>query len=251
MAVAVRLPTLDDRLRLRNRPVGRPLMYHTWRDLLFLHWRVDPERVQRSLPPGLSVDTHDGAAYVGVVPFFMRNIRRRGMPCLPRVSNFLELNVRTYVHDDSGTPGVWFFSLDCHQPLAVWGARTFYHLPYRHARMEATSNGDGVIAYRSLVADRRTELTYRLGASPWAAEPGTLEFFLIERYVLFSTRRDGRLYSGRVHHEPYPIVDATLDAWSSDLLVPHDWGLDESRPDHACASPGVTVEVFPLQPTAL
>src|SRR5438105_3699987 len=107
------LPSLDDRLRQRERPSGSVAMYHTWRDLLFLHWRVEPERIQRTLPPGLFVDTYDGAAWVGVVPFFMRNIRPWWLPCIPGLSNFMELNLRTYVYDAAGTPGVWFYALDC------------------------------------------------------------------------------------------------------------------------------------------
>ena len=107
------------------------MMHHAWRDLLFLHWRVDPERIQRTLPPGLTVDVFDGAAYVGIVPFFMCDIRPRGLPAMPGLSNFMELNVRTYVHDAQGTPGVWFYSLDCNSRLTVWGARRFFHLPYR------------------------------------------------------------------------------------------------------------------------
>jgi uncharacterized protein YqjF (DUF2071 family) len=113
--------------------------------------------------------------------------------------------------------------------------------------MQARTAADGTIRYRSRVADRRTELAYRLGRTTRTAEPGTLEFFLIERYVLFSTRRDGRLFTGRVYHEPYPLADVTLEAWSSNLLTPHDWGLDKARPDHVCGSPGVAVDVFALE----
>jgi uncharacterized protein YqjF (DUF2071 family) len=240
-------PTLDDRLRFRNRPSGRSFMLHTWQNLLFLHWRVEPERIQRRLPRGLYVDTYDGAAYVGVVPFFMRNIRLRGTPALPWLSNFLELNVRTYVHDATGAPGIWFYSLDCNQPLAVWGARTFYHLPYRHARMSATTGGDGMLAYRSQVGERRTEFSGRLHDVVRTATPGTFEFFVAERYLLFAASRSERLFTGRVFHEPYPLVKATLDRWSSNLFVDHDWGVDESRPDHVLASPGVDVEVFGLE----
>lgn len=246
MTADVRLPTLDDRLRLRERAAGRAFMLHTWRDLLFLHWRVDPERIQRTLPRGLYVDLHDGAAYVGVVPFFMRNIRLRGTPALPRLSHFQELNVRTYVHDAAGRPGIWFYSLDCNQPLAVWGARTFYHLPYRHARM-STTGGDGTIEYRSQVGKRRTDFSCRLHDVVRTATPGTLEFFFAERYLLFAASRSGRLFSGLVYHEPYPLVDVELARWSSNLLAEHDWGLDESRPEHVLASPGVNVEVFGLQ----
>lgn len=243
-----RRPTLDDRLRLRVRPAERPGMYHTWRNLLFLHWRIDPERVQRTLPPGLFVDVHDGAAYIGVVPFFMRNIRPRGLPAIPGLSNFLELNVRTYVYDAAGRPGVWFYSLDCNSRLTVWGARRFFHLPYRQARIQATTGNDGPITYRSEVGKRTTEFTARIGQTSHFAEPGTLEFFLLERYLLFSATPAGRLFTGLVYHTPYPLVDVALDRWSSNLFIDHDWPVDESHPDHVHASPGVDVDVFWLKP---
>lgn len=241
------LPTLDDRLRLRERPPSRPFMLHTWSNLLFLHWRVEPERIQRTLPRGLYVDLHDGAAYVGVVPFFMRNIRLRGTLALPGLSNFLELNLRTYVRDAAGMPGIWFYSLDCNQPLAVWGARTFYHLPYRHARMAATTTADGTIDYRSQVGEHRTQVAYRLHDAVRTATPGTFEFFVAERYLLFAASRSGRLFTGRVFHEPYPLTDVTIDLWTSNLFADHDWNVDESRPQHVVASPGVDVDVFGLR----
>nr|WP_256199118.1 DUF2071 domain-containing protein [Verrucomicrobium spinosum] len=123
-------------------------MYQTWSHLLFLHWEWDAAAIQRTLPSGLHVDTFGGSAWVGLVPFFMRNIRPRYLPAVPWVSYFLELNVRTYVHDDEGRPGVWFYSLDCNQPLAVWTAQTFFHLPYQHARMTAEFGTGKEIHYR-------------------------------------------------------------------------------------------------------
>ncbi len=247
MIADLRTPTLDDRLRLRKRPAERPGMLHTWRNLLFLHWRVEPERIQRTLPSGLFVDVHDGAAFIGLVPFFMRNIRPRGLPALPGLSNFLELNMRTYVYDAQGRPGVWFYSLDCNSRLTVWGARRYFHLPYRKACQSATIGGDGAISFRSQVGERRTDFAARFGEKTHTARPGTLEFFLLERYLLFSASRDGRIFTGLVHHVPYPLADAALDRWSSDLFADHDWNVDESRPDLLHASPGVDVEVFWLK----
>lgn len=227
-------------------------MHQAWRSLLFAHWRVEPERIQRTLPAGLKVDTFGGDAYLGIVPFFMCDIRPWWSPCLPGLSNFLELNVRTYVHDAAGTPGVWFYSLDCNQRLAVWGARTFYHLPYRRAAMSAPKTTDASgdeIDYRSHVVstDLRCAARYRLGRDEKLALPGSLEFFLVERYTLFAAARDGRLFTGRVYHKPYPLVTPTLDAWQSNLLTKHDFGVDESRPELLHGSPGVEVEVFALE----
>ena len=117
-------------------------MRQCWSGLLFLHWPVDPAMIQSRLPDGLFVDTYDNKAWLGVVPFFMDRVRPVMLPPVPGLSWFLELNVRTYVHDAQGRPGVWFFSLDCNQPLAVEIARRFFHLPYEHAAMKAARRGD-------------------------------------------------------------------------------------------------------------
>ena len=110
-------------------------MRQRWAGLLVLHWPIEISLIQDRLPPGLHVDTFNGQAWIGVVPFFMQRVRPTGLPPVPWLSWFLELNVRTYVHDDAGNPGVWFFSLDCNQPVAVEIARRAFHLPYQHAAM--------------------------------------------------------------------------------------------------------------------
>ncbi len=112
-------------------------MFQQWRDLLFLHWEYSAAAIQATLPEGLFVDTFGGKAYLGVVPFFMRNIRPRFLPAVPGISDFMEMNLRTYLHDRAGVPGVWFYSLDANQWLAVKIARRFFHLPYEHARAKA------------------------------------------------------------------------------------------------------------------
>ena len=110
-------------------PDGRRplLMHHRWESLLFLHWRLPAARIQETLPAGLTVDTFDGDAYLAIVPFFMRDVRPVRVPALPWISQFLELNVRTYAYDEEGVPGVWFYSLDCNQPLAVAAAAICRH----------------------------------------------------------------------------------------------------------------------------
>jgi uncharacterized protein YqjF (DUF2071 family) len=243
-----RRPTREDRLRQRERPRRGAAMHQSWSSLLFAHWRVEPDRIQRTLPLGLYVDTFDGSAYVGVVPFFMRKVRPWWSPCLPWFSNFLELNVRTYVHDAAGTPGVWFYSLDCDQPLAVWGARKFYHLPYRHAAMSAPQTAEAT-SYHSRVkrTDLRCDVHYELGRETREAVAGSLDFFFVERYVLFAAARDGRLFIGQVYHRPYPLVATTVADWRSNLLAPHDFCIDESQPQLLHGSRGVDVEVFSLQ----
>lgn len=245
-------PTLEDRLRMRVRPTGvRPVMYQSWRELLFLHWDVTPAQIQATLPRGLHVDTFDGRAWLGVVPFWMRNIRPRWFPSVPGISNFLELNLRTYVHDDHGTCGVWFYSLDANQSLAVWTARTFFHLNYQHARMHSHRDEQtGWVDYRSHRLGTPPEMAnhfrYRPASSPRLAEPGSFEFFLVERYVLFAPSTSGNLSTGTVIHEPYQISDVELAEWS-DSQLPLNGMMRTGRPPvHAAMCRGVDVDIYAL-----
>lgn len=232
-------------------------MHQTWQRLLFLHWRHEPEVLQRKLPPGLWIDTFDNAAWVGVVPFFMRNIRLRGLPPIPTATNFLELNLRTYVYDANGTPGVWFFSLDASSRLAVLGGRWWFGLPYWRALMSARIEPDGGefgrVRFESLrvgaATDRASLFEYAPAGALQEASPGSLEFFLIERYVLFSAKRSGALRQGRVFHSPYRFAAADGPGWDEHLPVLEGLPATGRPPDHAVAAPGVDVEVFRLTPT--
>ena len=239
-------PTMEARLACRERPAGRAALRMRWENLLFLHWAWDAAAIQKTLPAGLRVDVFEGRAWLGVVPFFMRRVHPVGLPCVPWLSDFLELNVRTYVSDASGTPGVWFYSLACHQPVAVEIARRFFHLNYVHAGMKAAF-GQKEVAYQSRRQGQTAAFRYAADGAPAAALPGTLEFFLLERYVLFSTGRDGGIFSGRVHHAPYQFAPARVEEWSF-LPAAEDGFADSGRPpDHRHFSAGVDVEAWALQ----
>ncbi len=242
-------PTAAQRLAERLRPPGNAVMRQRWEHLLFLHWEWDPEEIQRTLPPGLTVDTFGGRAFIGLVPFFMNNIRPTALPPVPWISYFLEMNVRTYVSDRRGRPGVWFYSLDCNRPPAVWIARAFFHLPYEHAWMKSRVRG-GEVAYESrrLGDGRPARFEYAAAGPPESAEPGSLEFFLAERYRLFAhRRRDGRILSGQVHHTPYPLSPANVKAWDARPLILDGFPDPGRAPDHAHYSRGVAVEVFAIE----
>lgn len=243
-------PNERQRLAARMRPGGRPVMYQQWRDLLFLHWEYPVAVIQATLPDGLQVDTFGGKAYLGIVPFFMCNVRPRFFPSVPGISNFMELNVRTYVHDQRGVPGVWFYSLDANQWLAVKAARRFFHLPYKHAAMKSSRTETGAIRYRSL---RKSEgdgtgsvFAYAPGAELPEPAPDSLEFFLIERYRLY-TSASGHLSCGAVFHQPYPLCRAEVTAWDDRLLALNGFTPTSRPPDHIIMSRGVDVSVFPLE----
>ena len=244
----MRTPTLEDRLSVARHPAASPVGWQRWSDLLFLHWQVDAAAVQARLPAGLTVDVHEGMAWLGIVPFFMERIRPVYLPPLPWISWFLELNVRTYVHDQHGNPGVYFFSLDCDQPVAVRLAQRFFHLPYFDAKMNARRKG-GHVQYQSRRHGDPTDAHYEWQSTGpvHEAEPGSLEFFLVERYALFTAKPDGKLVTGRVHHAPYRIAEAEVLQWSIHPAQLADFSLD-GPPQSALASRGVDVSVFAVTP---
>jgi uncharacterized protein YqjF (DUF2071 family) len=237
-----------DRLAPAQRPDDRPAGFQRWRTLAFLHWEVPVDAVAALLPKGLSVDTHEGRAYVGVVPFTMRDVSPWWSPSVSFVSDFHEINVRTYVHA-GGRPGVWFFSLDAASSIAVIAARTGWHLPYHRASMELDERG-GEVTYRS----RRLwpgpkpadiELCYRIGERIGQATPGSFEHFLAERYLLFAAGGAG-LLCGQVHHRPYPLHHAEVIEVRESMVAAS--GLPAtSGPPHTLYSPGVDVDVFALK----
>jgi uncharacterized protein YqjF (DUF2071 family) len=223
-------------------------MRQYWGKLLFMHWPVDAELLRPIIPSQLSIDTFDGKAWIGVVPFTMWGIRASFLPPVPGTSAFHELNVRTYVHFD-GVPGVWFFSLDAANRLAVWGARTFYHLPYFNADMSLRQEGNS-IRYHSERTDSRgapaeLETSWTIGEPLAQARPGSLEFFLTERYCLYSYHRE-QLYRSRIFHQPWPLRSATLDAYQSTMI--ESLGIKEPKGEpvlHYAESIGVNI--WPLR----
>lgn len=223
-------------------------MRQRWDDLFFFHWRVDPAEVQRRLPRGLTVDCFDGATYLGVVGFQMNAVRPAYLPPLPWLSYFNELNVRVYVRDAAGEPGVHFFSLDCDRWPAVEIARAQFALNYQHARMRHQADGPGfTLDCRRAGTGDDARYAWRPVGTPTAALPGTLEFFLAERYNFFTEKR-GQLLRGQVHHAPYPLQSAEVLAWSEAPVAWDGFPTSHRPPDLAHASRGVSIEAFGLLP---
>ena len=244
-------PTLANRLAMRERPPEAPLLRQEWSDLLFMHWPVPVALLQPHLPPRLRIDTYDGMAWLAVVPFRMSKVRTRLTPPVPGASEFLELNVRTYVHLD-GVPGVWFFSLDATNALAVWLARTVFNLPYLRATMRMDSPGAQL---RQFTAERthsgvpaaHFRATWTIGVPLPPAEPGSLAFFLTERYCLYaSNKAQTKLYRGRVAHEPWPLRSAQVLHYESTLVESLGLPTPTGSPLIHAGGP-VSVELWPMQ----
>jgi uncharacterized protein len=204
-----------------------------WCDLAFLHWPVPSEVLRPMIPASLEVDTYDGSAWLGVVPFRMEGVRVRGAPPVPTAHAFPELNVRTYVRG-RGRAGVWFFSLDAASRLAVRGARFLYNLPYYDAEMTVRSEA-GAVHYHSRRVHRGAPAAtfvgrYHAVGEIYEAAPATLDHFLVERYCLFmfdSRRGLGRL---DIDHAPWPLQRGAVDLVAQTMVDPLGIALPSVEP---------------------
>jgi uncharacterized protein YqjF (DUF2071 family) len=236
-------PSDDDAHRPWPVPANHWSVFMRWHELLFMHWPVPAAALRPLIPGGLDVDTFGGRAWLGIVPFRMSGIRRRPLPAVPGTAAFAELNVRTYV-TAGGRAGVWFFSLDAANPLAVRVARWTFHLPYFDARMSCTRAAPGAgartdpheIAYRSTRTHRGAPpaafaARYRPVGPAFRAAPGTLEHFLTERYCLYAAHaRNGRLFRGEIAHAPWPLRPAEADVERNEMTGQIGLSLPDAPP---------------------
>jgi uncharacterized protein len=237
-----------DRLTIRTRPAGQPIMHQAWGKLLFIHWPIDPKLLRPLIPAELEIDTFAGQAWIAVVPFTMWDIRPLPpyLPAVPRLSAMHELNVRTYVHLN-GVPGVWFFSLDCNSGSAVWGARTFYYLPYFNAEIDLQQREQRIdyTLTRTDSPPAAFNSTWEIGEALTPASPDSLEFFLTERYCLFSEHNNS-IYQSNIHHPQWPLRGATLNSYSSTMIQSLDLSQPHGDPLLHYAEE-IHVEIWPLK----
>ncbi|MBI2477653.1 MAG: DUF2071 domain-containing protein [Planctomycetia bacterium] len=233
-----------DRVAPSCRPLGPIAGHQRWRSLLFMHWSVAVDALRQLVPSELELDLYEDEAYVGVVPFEMEGVRPWWWPEACSMS-FLETNLRTYVVCN-GQPGIYFFSLEATSRLAVFGARTGWGLPYYYGHA-SISRTNGVTEYETRRPGNgpRHSVRYRVGSDLGPSELGTLQHFFLERYLLF-VERAGKIYSGQVHHVPYPAFDATVLEVHDELMAAAGLPAAVKLPEFAHFSPGVDVEVFPL-----
>jgi uncharacterized protein YqjF (DUF2071 family) len=204
-----------------------------WHGLLFMHWPVQPAVLRPLIPPPLEIDIFDDAAWIGVVPFHMTGVRPHYVPALPWLSSFPELNVRTYV-TFQGKPGVWFFSLDAANPLAVRGARLTFHLPYYDARM-AFARYHGMVRYSSKRTHRgappaELAVQYRPTGPVVEAPDGSIDRWLTERYCLYVANRRGTVWRGEIHHAPWSLQPAEAEIERNTMADPLRLALPARRP---------------------
>jgi uncharacterized protein len=235
-----------DRVTPTYRPLGWPIGHQRWRDLLFLHWSIPANALRPLVPPGLTLDLWEGMAYISIVSFAVSAARPPGVPAALGL-RFLETNVRTYVHVDGRDPGVYFFSLDATSALAVAGARLGLGLPYIPAQGRMRHQGP-LIEYameRRSPSKPHFSARYQPGAPLGCAPPGSLEHFLVERYLLHVERHSG-LWTLQVHHRPYPVHDVRVHQHHEELIASAGL-LTPVSPPTAQYATQVDIDIFSAQ----
>jgi len=211
-----------------------------WRNLLFMHWPVPASALRPLIPDSLVIDEFAGTAWIGLIPFTMRDVLPAIVPeslrlgDIPGISAFHECNVRTYVHPQGrpDLPGVWFFSLDAASRCGVWAAKRFFHLRYFHSHIALRRSGDDV-AYsvdRTHSPRAKMSCTWRIGEPLPQSAPGELTYFLTERYMLFTTNGNSELRRCRIHHDPWPVQSAELLSLNDSLVRAAGIDIDQSQP---------------------
>lgn len=215
-------------------------MKQQWRDLLFLHWEADPAELRARIPEKFQIDTYQGKAYIALVPFDMKGVTGRFCPSVPGLSDFPEFNVRTYVTCE-GKPGVWFFSLDITNGLAVWAAQNFFHLTYRKAEMTYQNDGGKVSYTSTFSAQERFSAEYQ-PLERVSPPEDSLDRWLTERYCLYTTSKDGTHYRGEIQHPQWDLHTAEVTISENTML--DGFTLGEMTTPLFC--PSLDVVVYPL-----
>lgn len=232
--------SLEKRIAMRARPERSAFMHQNWRDILFMSWEYDKDAIQKTLPKGIFVDTFEGKAYVTIVPFLIEG-HKLGIS-VKGLTDFLEVNVRTYVYDEAGNPGVWFYSLDFSSRVGTFIARNFFYLPYFYTELEC-KRGDEI--YLKGCRDGKVHMNcgYKKIGNSFQAEPGSLDFFIAERYALF-TCNGRRLCRGQIYHRPYELYKAHVEYQMDDLFITNGLNVPDHNPDHIVFTEGVDVDFY-------
>ena len=231
----------------------KSIMRQEWHNLLFLHWPIPISMIRHKVPKQLELDTFNGTAWIGIIPFQMRKLRPSFAFPIPPISNFTEINLRTYVKDKYNRKGVWFFSLDTQNPLGNWIARTFFHLNYRYAKTKFLINtkNENTVKYifpKSNLPEQSVCWCNNIDTFRPIKNPQSLEFFLTERYRLYSYNEKKKvLLTGTLSHEPYSLNRPKLIDYSTGLFNSNGIEFPNNFPESILACEKVSVDIFPIE----
>ena len=230
-------------------PLRKSTLYQNWKHLTFMHWKVDAQLLQKHIPEGLEIDLYNGEAYIGVIPFTMEKVRPRGLPWVPFISTFGEFNIRAYV-TKNGIPGVFFLTLDAQSRVTCFHAPRSYGLAYRYAKAKVQVQTDECYSWssrRRAGGESLIGTTNSSGPMELAVQ-GSLEYFLFERYSLY-TWHQGVLHRAYTHHLPWKYCAAQVEVETNTLLESYHLGIEKIlHPEHIHMSPGVNVQTWNIEP---
>ena len=231
----------------------RIIMKQEWHNLLFLHWPVPISLICNQIPKQLELDTYNNKAWIGIIPFQMKKLRPSYAFPIPKISNFTEINLRTYVKDKYNRKGVWFFSLDTQNSFGNWIAKTFFHLNYRYAKTSFLSDTEE----RNTCKFKLPNTKHPTQIFSWqhtqdslipSKKPESLDFFLTERYRLYSFNKEkNTLLTGTLNHEPYKLNRPKLINYSTDLFSSNAINHTNNYPESVLACRSVKVSIFPIE----
>jgi uncharacterized protein YqjF (DUF2071 family) len=212
-----KFPSLEDRLLTQQYPKGQsPLMEQKWENILFINWECDVAEVQRTLPPGLKVDTFQGKAYVGIQAFQVKEAKLKSFFFTPKLPSFSALNVQTFVYNEDGIPGIWFYNLSANQKLIVEMAKQFLTFPYHYANIEMSADSSLHVQQE----EKHTRISWvELEQAYFLPKPDNLEFFLLERPIVYIQHRDG-LKQGVIYHAPLLYKSLIMKEFEQNFFFP-------------------------------
>jgi uncharacterized protein YqjF (DUF2071 family) len=235
-------------------PGGTWAGFQSWRHLLFLHWPIEGAIIRPYIPAGLELDTYDSQAWITVVPLRIRAARVRWLPPIPGFSGVDELNIRTYVHNRYGKKGIFFLKIGASKSWVVAGARTIYKLPYSLAHISMQGEADFFQATVSWTNNREAQSVppeqfhcrYWPKPDRFQPKPGTLDYWLTERYCLFTTEVNGTIRIGEIDHRPWLLQPVDIDISASTIMSDHGISL-AGMPAIAAYSRRQDVKFWPMR----
>ena len=222
----------DTKHRPFDYPTGNWTYYQEWNNALFLHWKVPFAALRKLVPVGLTLDTFYGNAYVSLVAFTMQKIRLRNLPAIKFVSEFDEINIRTYIDNDN-RKGVYFLSIEAEKQLSVYIAKALSGLPYRKSNIHRTLGNCKSVNLRD-----RSSLDTEFEVKKVLTQKAALDHWLTERYCLYHDKAEV-IYRYDIHHKEWEIKDVHMKRLNLDYKI-GDLNLT-NEPDSIHYSEGVKV----------
>lgn len=226
-------------------PESRWKYYQEWNKSLFMHWTVDPAIIEPLIPADITLDLFEGKAWVSVVAFTMQKIRPRHLPFFKPISDFHEINVRTYVTKNN-KPGVYFINIEAQKAVSVFLSRNISGLPYEKAVMHRKEQ-PALCIYTSSNLPKKFHLHAEYEITKKDITKTPLDLFLTERYCLYVPVQN-QFYRYNIHHVAWPLQAVTIHKLTLQYQIGHFWVNSNTPPLLSHYSEGVKVVAWSREP---